>query len=136
GQPGGGISCVRSLMETFSHASSSPATCSTSIVSSINPAVFSVWLWHGTQYVLRTSLGEAGEGDGCAAMGADWWAPRSSPTPTTRAAAYAVMTLEAGDRNVIFAPGPAMFTSPSSASLSPGTPAYTGRLIVTRRDSQ
>src|SRR4029453_2837754 len=61
----------------------------------------------------RTSVGAAGEAVGRAATGADCCAaPRSSPTLTTNAAAYAVMTLEAGDGHVIFAPGPALITSP------------------------
>ena len=49
GLPAGGIAPVRSLRTTFSHAFAPALTCSTSILSSISPAVFSFSLWQVTQ---------------------------------------------------------------------------------------
>src|SRR5260370_1036342 len=55
GRPEGGISCGRSLVAPFPHASPEPATCAASNVSRITPAVFSRLLWQVMQYLLRTS---------------------------------------------------------------------------------
>src|ERR1700674_3917285 len=55
GRPGGGISRVRSLVATFSQISAWLQMCSTSNVSSISPAVFSLALWQVTQYLLKTA---------------------------------------------------------------------------------
>src|SRR5439155_1353097 len=115
------MSCVRSLVATFSQTSSLPATCSTSSVSSINPAVFSLLLWQVTQYLLRTSLGDTGNGADGAANGACSRmavACRSKPTATAKVAAQTVMTLEAGNGRFIFISGPALFTCLRDASPS------------------
>src|SRR6202007_554343 len=55
GLPCGGIIPPRNLRMTFSHVSAPSTGWSTSILSSISPAVRSLWLWQVTQYVSSSS---------------------------------------------------------------------------------
>src|SRR5437879_4398463 len=63
GRPGGGISCVRSLVATFSQISALLPTWSTSSASSVSPAVLSFVLWQVTQYLSSIARGDSTEGD-------------------------------------------------------------------------
>ena len=56
GRPGGGISPVRNFVTIFSHCCALSATGYMSGLSSGSPAVFSLLLWHVTQYLLSVSF--------------------------------------------------------------------------------
>src|SRR5207244_5606864 len=59
GRPCGGMEPCCSFAITFSQTSGFADGFMTSSVSSANPAVFSFWLWHVTQYLSNTARGVA-----------------------------------------------------------------------------
>src|ERR1700681_1768491 len=80
--PGGGMERLRSFTMTFSHVSAELATWSASASSSIMLAVFSFWLWQGTQYCVTSArAGVAG--------GAGAWNPKAIQETQT----YPIRTL-------------------------------------------
>src|SRR5579875_2321162 len=63
--PGGGMEAARSLTITFSQSSALASGLAGSADSSERPPVRSFWLWHTTQYWLRTARA-SGTGAVCA----------------------------------------------------------------------
>src|SRR5665213_1491591 len=81
--PSGGMVPPWILRTTFSQVSAPSPTCATSSLSSINPPVFSFWLWQVTQYLSSRARSAGGGRTDGAATGV--WGAADKTSEKTRA---------------------------------------------------